>query len=53
MLKIIEYSLLVVSLLVVLGLIISGSRSDAGSSSSQDTALPNDGSEAHEPGKGV
>jgi hypothetical protein len=45
MLKIVEYGLLAVSLLVVLGLILSGSRghSDSGSQS--------DHSDAQEPGK--
>jgi hypothetical protein len=46
MLKIVEYGLLAVSLLVVVGLIVSGSRS--GSESSE---LTSDNSEAQEPGK--
>lgn len=53
MLKIIEFGLLAVSLLVVIGLIVTGSRSNAQPSSSQDDALPKDGPEVQEPGKGV
>ncbi|HTV07060.1 MAG TPA: hypothetical protein VME86_16950 [Acidobacteriaceae bacterium] len=51
MLKIIEYSLLAVSLLVVIGLVMSGSRGGPESSSKQDQAPPKDNSEAHDPGK--
>ncbi|HTW45455.1 MAG TPA: hypothetical protein VMD58_07915 [Acidobacteriaceae bacterium] len=53
MLKIIEYSLLAVSLLVVIGLIVSGSRSTSDASTAQNNALPKEDSEAHEPGKSV
>lgn len=49
MLKIIEFSLLAVSLLVVIGLIVSGSRTD--SDSAKPPALTRDHSEAQEPGK--
>ena len=51
MLKIIEFSLLAVSLLVVIGLIVSNTRGAPDSSSTQDSAPPNEGSEAHGPGK--
>jgi hypothetical protein len=51
MLKIVEYSLMAVSLLVVLGLIVSGSRNDRAPSPSPDPALPKEVSEAQEPGK--
>jgi hypothetical protein len=49
MLKIIECSLLAVSLLVVIGLIVSGSRNS--SDPSQPPALASDNPDAHEPGK--
>jgi hypothetical protein len=51
MLRIVEYSLLAVSLLVVIGLIMSGSRSDSESPGGQPPALAGDGPEAQEPGK--
>jgi len=51
MLKIVEYGLLAVSLLVVIGLIVSGSRSDSESTGKQPPALTNDGPDAQEPGK--
>ena len=47
MLKIIEYSLLAVSMLVVIGLIMSNIRSGRAASSVQEKAKK----EAHEPGK--
>jgi hypothetical protein len=47
MLKVVEYTLLAVSLLVVLGLIVNGSHNSRDSSGNQ----PPDGSEAQEPGK--
>lgn len=51
MLKLIEYSLLAVSLLVVIGLIMSGSRGSSESSPTQTSTLPKDNSEATGPGK--
>lgn len=51
MLKIIEYSLLAVSLLVVIGLVVSGSRSGSKSAPPEDSTLPKDNPEAHQPGK--
>lgn len=54
MLKVVEYTLLAVSLLVVIGLIVSGSRSNSDSSGTQPPANDGtNGSEAHEPGKTV
>jgi hypothetical protein len=53
MLKLIEYSLLAVSLLVVVGLIVSGSRNSSESSSTQPPALASDGSDTQEQGKTV
>jgi hypothetical protein len=53
MLKIIEYSLLAVSLLVVIGLIVSGSRGDSESSGKQPPALPSDAPEAQDPEKSL
>jgi hypothetical protein len=53
MLKVVEYTLLAVSLLVVIGLIVNGS-SNSSDSGAQPPSLTNDGpngSEAHEPGK--
>jgi hypothetical protein len=49
MLRIIEYGLLAVSLLVVIGLIVSGSRSRAGSTT--PSAGLDDDPEAQEQGK--
>jgi hypothetical protein len=51
MLKIIEYGLLAVSLLVVVGLIVSGSRKGVDSTGAQRSGLDKD--EAQEPGKTV
>jgi hypothetical protein len=51
MLKIVEYGLLAVTLLVVVGLIVSGSRSSSESSSTEPAALTNDNGEAQGPGK--
>jgi hypothetical protein len=51
MLRIIEYTLLAVSLLVVIGLIVSNARSGPGASVSHRTGLDED--EAQEPGKTV
>lgn len=51
MLRIIEFSLLAVSLLVIAGLILSGSRSTPRSSEAQPPALANDDSETGKPGK--
>jgi len=51
MLKVVEYSLLAVSLLVVIGLIVSGSRSNVESSGKDDPAITKDAPEAHQPGK--
>lgn len=51
MLKLIEYSLLAVSLLVVIGLIMSGPRSGRESSSTSDPALPEESADARDPGK--
>lgn len=51
MLRIIEYGLLAVSLLVVIGLIVSGSRKPSDSGRIEPTALGDDNSGAHEPGK--
>jgi hypothetical protein len=51
MLKIVEYGLLAVSLLVIIGLIVSGSRSGSESSSAQSPALAGEKSDASEPGK--
>ena len=51
MLKVIEITLLAVSLLVVAGLIVSNSRSTPAPSDTQPPALPNDASEAPDPGK--
>jgi hypothetical protein len=51
MLKIIEYSLLAVSLLVVIGLVMNNTRSNSDSPSTHDPALPKESSEAHESGK--
>ncbi|HUY81650.1 MAG TPA: hypothetical protein VMU92_07995 [Acidobacteriaceae bacterium] len=51
MLKIIEYSLLTVSLLVVIGLIMSSSRSGSESSPAKDHVLPKENSEGHESGR--
>lgn len=53
MLKIIEFGLLAVSLLVVIGLIVSGTRGASSSSDTQPPPLANGGPEAHEPGKTV
>jgi len=50
MLTIIEYSLLAVSLLVVIGLIVSGTRSGPDSTDTGGSMLT-DSSEAHESGK--
>lgn len=50
MLKIVEYGLLAVSLLVVIGLIVSGSGNNQ-ESSAQQPELANDQPEAREPGK--
>jgi hypothetical protein len=47
MLKVVEYTLLAASLLVVLGLIVSGSHNTTDSSGNR----PPDGSKAQEPGK--
>lgn len=51
MLKVVEYTLLAVSLLVVLGLIVSGSHNTPDSSGAQPSGLSDGGSEAQEPGK--
>lgn len=51
MLKVVEYTLLAVSLLVVLGLIVSGSHNTTDSSGTQPPGLIDDGSKAQEPGK--
>ncbi len=51
MLKIVEYGLLAVSLLVVIGLIVSGSRNNPESQSAQQPELANDTPKAQEPGK--
>ena len=51
MLRIVEYTLLAVSLLVVIGLIISGSRKNFDSGRPEPPALGDDNSEAHGPGK--
>jgi uncharacterized membrane protein len=53
MLKIIEFTLLAVSLLVVIGLIVSGTRTGLGDSDSPTHSLDNSGPEAHEPGKSI
>lgn len=50
MLKIVEYGLLAVSLLVVIGLIVSGSRTSPESQPVQPE-LASDHPDAHEPGK--
>jgi len=50
MLKIVEYGLLAVSLLVVIGLIVSGSRNPE-SHPAQQPELTSDTQEAHDPGK--
>lgn len=52
MLKIVEYSLLAVSLLVVIGLIVSGSRGSE-SAETPGPILTADNSEAHKPGKSL
>lgn len=51
MLRIIEYSLLAVSLLVVIGLIVSGSRKNTDSGHIKPPTLDDDSSGAHERGK--
>jgi len=51
MLKIVEYGLLAVSLLVVIGLIVSGSRNGPESHPAQQPELANDSPKAEEPGK--
>lgn len=51
MLRIIEYTLLAVSLLVVIGLIVSNARSGPGNHSAHRSGLDED--EAQEPGKTV
>ncbi len=51
MLKIVEYSLLAVSLLVVIGLIVSGSRSDSESTETPMQTFTGDAPEARQPGK--
>jgi hypothetical protein len=51
MLKIIEYSLLAVSLLVVVGLIVSGSHGSSDPTSAQAGALSRDRSDPQESGK--
>ena len=53
MLKIVEFTLLAVSLLVVIGLIVSGTRSGMGDSDSPTHSLDNPSPEVHEPGKTV
>jgi hypothetical protein len=50
MLRIIEYGLLAVSLLVVIGLIVSGSRCGSEGTGTPTGGL-DEGPEAHEPGK--
>jgi hypothetical protein len=52
MLRIVEYTLLAVSLLVVLGLIVSGSKNSSDSSGAQPPTL-DDGPDAQEHGKAV
>jgi hypothetical protein len=52
MLRIIEYGLLAVSLLVVIGLIVSGSRSGSEGAATPSGGL-DDTPEAHEPSKTV
>lgn len=51
MLKIIEFSLLAVSLLVVAGLIVSGSRNTPESSGAEAPALDEDAKATREPGE--
>ena len=51
MLKIVEYGLLAVSLLVVVGLIVSGSRSSSESSRTEPATLTGDSGETQDPGK--
>ena len=52
MLRLIEYSLLAVSLLVVIGLIVSGSRSGSEGAVTPSGGL-DEGPEAHGPGKTI
>ncbi|MGC2163574.1 MAG: hypothetical protein WA634_16825 [Silvibacterium sp.] len=51
MLRIIEFSLLAVSLLVVVGLIVSGSRNSSESSATEPPPLREDAHPVQEPGK--
>lgn len=51
MLRVIEYTLLGVSLLVVIGLIVGGSRSKTDASATPPSALPGETDEAPQPGK--
>jgi hypothetical protein len=51
MLRIVEYTLLAVSLLVVIGLIVSGSSNNPNSSGPQPPSLDDPGPKAQEPGK--
>lgn len=53
MLRAVEFTLLAVSLLVVIGLIVSGSRNVTKSSASEPPGLSDDGPEAHDSGKTV